>query len=138
MSQEIACLLRRPGAVASVPCPPGTFQDFFGQSKCKPCPERYYCDGKKRDKPIDCPAGFYCPEKTKWKTEYPCPIGTYSPGTKRKTVDECLPCPTGSYCEARGLSAPTDDCEAVRSQGGTRLPRSKIESTNDTAQPCSF
>ena len=54
--------------------------------------------------------GYYCPAKTKYATEYPCPRGTFNNQTHRVSVDDCMPCSGGSYCETEGLSEPTGLC----------------------------
>lgn len=71
----------------------------------------YYCDNQQR--PVTdftlypCPQGFYCPPGTKRSTQYSCPVGTFGPRQKLKTVKECQSCPPGKYCELSGLAAPT-------------------------------
>lgn len=43
-----------------------------------------------------CPIGYYCPIGTDYPL--PCPQGTFSRSTGVTTVDDCLPCLPGHYC----------------------------------------
>ena len=67
-------------------------------------------------------SGYYCPAKTKYATEFPCPRGTFNNQTYRVSVDDCMPCTGGSYCETEGLSEPTALCNA-----GKNLINNKVD-----------
>ena len=101
-----------------VQCDPGYYQDLEGQSQCRVCPAGYYCDlDDKCDvgnftQPRDCPPGHYCLQGTRFATQYPCPVGTFSPVTRLVDIAQCLPCTPGSYCDAPGLSVPAGPCAA--------------------------
>ena len=36
--------------------------------------------------------------------------GTFNPDTGRATIDGCIGCPSGQYCDSTGLSAPAGNC----------------------------
>jgi len=49
-----------------------------------------------------CPRGSYCPMGTAFPKK--CPIGTYNDLEQKTSVDDCLPCPAGFYCDQIGLT----------------------------------
>ena len=56
------------------------------------------------------PPGHYCPAGT--SSPNPCPIGTYYPSEFAKSVDDCLDCSPGKYCNDTGLSTPVGNCDS--------------------------
>ncbi|GBG24881.1 Sushi, von Willebrand factor type A, EGF and pentraxin domain-containing protein 1 [Hondaea fermentalgiana] len=90
--------------IDAFPCPAGTYtddDDLQNAQACTPCPPGYAClegTGGSVAK-LDCAVGHYCPEGTTYTTQYDCPRGSYTVSTSLTDVDECTPCPAGSYCE---------------------------------------
>ena len=94
-------------------CPCGTYNPSTGESECTQCPVGFYCPENSTDySGTECLTGHYCPVGTCYGTEYPCPRGYYNPNTGANTIDECLPCEPGYYCETVGLTAATAPCDA--------------------------
>lgn len=87
-------------AISPIPCPPGTTMNAEGATACTPCngteSSGLSCMLPGLTQPQPCPCGMYCPTE---QTIAMCPNGTYTtrPGVTR--VNECLPCPGGSYCD---------------------------------------
>ena len=54
--------------------------------------------------------GYYCPLGTKYATEYPCPLGTWSDISGLGNVSDCTPCPGGYYCDQQALTAYSKLC----------------------------
>ena len=101
------------GTSYPLPCPCGSYNPTTGQSECAECPVGFYCPENSTDySTTDCLAGHYCPAGTCHGTDFPCPRGYYNPNLGANTIDECLPCEPGSYCETVGLDAPTGLCDA--------------------------
>lgn len=121
------------GSTAStqIRCPPHTYNDDYGGSSvssCSLCEAGTHCINRydwRNGKYIlvlgreDCPAGFYCPGGVlmgavdfHWEVVVPCPRGTYQPYLKKSSVDDCLTCPEGQYCDSPGLSQPTGECDS--------------------------
>ena len=98
------------------PCPAGTYQDETMQSDCKVCPPGYFCSnatGPVIDfTPFECPMGYYCPGGTRYASEYPCPLGTFSNLTGLQSAMDCAPCTAGSVCDQFGLVEPSALCGA--------------------------
>ena len=87
------------------PCPSGTMNPnsstLIQASDCLPCPETFAClaGTGHGSQPIQaCSSGHYCPRGTQWPTQYPCPVGTYTPSNHLKEVSECTVCPAGFFC----------------------------------------
>ncbi|KAH8046092.1 hypothetical protein JL720_16470 [Aureococcus anophagefferens] len=101
------------GDPAPAPCLAGTYQDAEGQTDCKLCPAGYFCENATVT-PADCPLGSYCPNGTRYGAQFLCAAYAKSVAGPRpsKTVDECDPCPPGSYCGSPGLAQPTGPCES--------------------------
>ncbi|CAK7320737.1 hypothetical protein VULLAG_LOCUS22832 [Vulpes lagopus] len=55
-----------------------------------------------------CPPGHFCPVGT--EVPLPCPVGTFSDRMFLSMVSECLSCPSGHFCGASGLTAPSGPC----------------------------
>lgn len=124
------------GSILPTGCPKGTFgssERYQNASQCEPCPAGKFCDGDRLTAPVgDCLAGYFCygisEERNpnakiygdlcpsgKWcqaGTTSPvnCSIGSFNPLMGATTIDFCLSCPAGYYCEIEGLSAPTGQC----------------------------
>ena len=90
----------------SCACLPGYYalkDDAGVVTDCNLCPAGQYCPDR-RGEPVDCPSGHWCAEGASTATA--CPAGTYQPTVgESASVDACLPCPKGSYCESDGMSA---------------------------------
>ncbi|CBY12491.1 unnamed protein product [Oikopleura dioica] len=104
-------------------CPPGTYYDGTGASSlqnCKVCPQGKYCSykagdnlpdcmdgydcdfGHKMPSPKDskCPKGYFCPAGIKTA----CPAGTFLNIEGGRSLDDCLSCPPGWFCETEALA----------------------------------
>ncbi|XP_042328221.1 uncharacterized protein LOC121933064 [Sceloporus undulatus] len=63
---------------------------------CSPCPPGFSCpEGTGSYLQHPCPLGYYCPPLT--SSPMPCPPGTYGNTSLAKQMDECHPCPAGSF-----------------------------------------
>ncbi|KAJ7990480.1 hypothetical protein DPEC_G00300750 [Dallia pectoralis] len=119
------------------PCPAGTINPNSGMTSphaCLACPPGLYCGSPGLSgvsgrcsagylclsravsgTPVDgvtgdlCPRGHYCPEGA---VPHPCPVGFYSNTTGNTQLSDCLPCDAGFVCATRGLSFPSDLCQA--------------------------
>ncbi len=70
------------------------------------CQEGYYCiAGSTTGKQYMCSAGKYCPAGSSGETA--CPKGTYGPLQGASSVDDCINCNMGAYCDTTGMSAPS-------------------------------
>ncbi|XP_069599133.1 uncharacterized protein K04H4.2-like [Ranitomeya imitator] len=93
-------------------CPAGTYNNLTHQPDCLPCPAGYFCAENTSDyNTFPCPAGFYCPEGTQHSCQFPCPRGYYNPDPRSHSIDSCLPCISGHYCGAEGLSTVSGKCD---------------------------
>uniref|UniRef100_H3HB02 TNFR-Cys domain-containing protein n=1 Tax=Phytophthora ramorum TaxID=164328 RepID=H3HB02_PHYRM len=110
-------------------CSPGFYCPLRSTSQTQvPCPARYYLNrtmGQSEEDcalcvsgsycpigtayPITCSAGYYC--RTGISSPEPCPIGTYANATGLRTVDDCLPCTPGMYCDSTALTIPRGLCD---------------------------
>eukprot|EP00981_Chlorochromonas_danica_P012180 scaffold4601_cov146-Ochromonas_danica.AAC.2 len=91
------------GTVTPVSCPNGTVRaSAYGVSAddCGPCPAGYTCEVG-NPVPIACPRGMYCPKGT---AGFDCPIGTYNSLLSRASLDDCLLCPAGYFCNATAVT----------------------------------
>ncbi|XP_038155551.1 uncharacterized protein LOC119792815 [Cyprinodon tularosa] len=79
------------GSAEPVICSQGTFQSLSGQSVCE-----------------SCPPGFYCVEGS--SVPSPCPLGYVSPLADRMSLGDCLPCPSGYFCNSSALTEPSGPC----------------------------
>ena len=101
----------KPGTTAPQPCPAGTFADDFGQQLCMNCPSSFFCPMKTSSLGQNfCRPGAYCPEGTKNSRQFLCPVGTYQPSTGASSLEDCITCPAGAFCNISGLSFPSGDC----------------------------
>ncbi|KAF0707402.1 hypothetical protein AaE_013620, partial [Aphanomyces astaci] len=105
---------------------------------CGACPAGKSClDGVTT---IDCPAGFYCPYA---QLPIPCPYGTYNPSLGAKSMESCVSCRAGKWCNRTGIIDDTTyDCppghyctrgtpDAVECPAGTFLPTSGATKLTD-------
>ncbi|KAF6736840.1 hypothetical protein FQA47_014055 [Oryzias melastigma] len=100
------------GSDSPVPCPAGTYSNLTGQPACSRCPAGYYCPEMTGNfTKFPCPHGFYCPDGTKHATQFPCPRGYYNPEPMTQSLDSCLPCPPGHYCEKERLTKVSGKCK---------------------------
>lgn len=86
-----------------MPCPEGTYSDsyeIFDASQCYVCPAGYKCPEATSSLTgmIACPLNQFCIPGTKSSVTMKCPAGSYAPYTNSKSMDDCIPCPYGSYC----------------------------------------
>ena len=66
-----------------------------------------------------CPVGYYC-QTLAWfisqglftYDKTPCPPGTFNSQTGRASVNDCVGCTGGSYCDIPGLTAVVGTCDA--------------------------
>ena len=98
-----------------VSCPYGTYQQEVGQSICIDCPRGFFCNiAEGTIFPEICLRGHYCPEQG-LINPVPCPPGFYNPssdpGNEPISIDYCLSCPKGFYCDETGLMTPSKTCE---------------------------
>ena len=82
-------------------CPSGSV-DAYGRDAL--CPDHV----ANRSNP--CPRGHYCPMGSFEGT--PCPVGSYSNMTRATSVDDCILCDVGWYCDSEGLTEPSGECAA--------------------------
>lgn len=112
------------------PCPEGTYLDITGQdqsSDCKACPVGFFCNqkgqttyskqipagyfslntGESVPNPSNygvtkgtCLKGHYCKEGT--TAPVGCPAGTYNNARGATSLNDCLNCPPGEFCNAVG------------------------------------
>ena len=55
-----------------------------------------------------CTAGSYCPKGSSVPLQ--CPPGTYNPNRGSTSLEQCLSCPPGRYCDRYNLTAPAGVC----------------------------
>ncbi|OAF72051.1 hypothetical protein A3Q56_00182 [Intoshia linei] len=96
---------------AEISCKAGTYQDEIGKSECKVCKSGFYCPAASTN-PIKCPKGYYCPNGISTYTAYKCPIGTYNPLEQQKSINSCLDCTSGYYCDTMAKITITTKCDA--------------------------
>ena len=94
------------------PCPAGTYSDRYSLHDpldCERCPKGYTCSSgatTANGNVAACPANLYCPEGTSQGSEPKCPTGTHNPSTGGYSLEDCQPCPYGSFCaEGAGAAA---------------------------------
>ncbi|XP_047248689.1 multiple epidermal growth factor-like domains protein 6 [Girardinichthys multiradiatus] len=104
------------GVEGILPCPPGTYSPRLGLrqvEQCLICPAGFYCDDWGLFEPTGfCHSGYYCIAGTKHATQFPCPRGYYNPEPMTQSLDSCLPCPPGHYCEKERLTKVSGKCKA--------------------------
>ncbi|KAI4904543.1 hypothetical protein NFI96_029611 [Prochilodus magdalenae] len=121
-------------------CPKG-FYCPIGSSVPQPCDAGSHCNQTGLHAPAGlCTAGFYCPKGSSTPHATPCPAGHYCPrgtplplpclaGTLRNTdggasLEDCLICPSGGFCDQRGLTQPSGLCsEGYYCPGGQNSSR---------------
>eukprot|EP01022_Parablepharisma_sp_SALTPOND_P016781 TRINITY_DN2541_c0_g1_i1.p1 TRINITY_DN2541_c0_g1~~TRINITY_DN2541_c0_g1_i1.p1 ORF type:complete len:3538 (+),score=416.51 TRINITY_DN2541_c0_g1_i1:4982-15595(+) len=119
------------GTTGMTPCPQGSYSLTEKNAivhLCLSCPAGYHCSEEDGSGGIvnyenyPCPEGKYCFEHT--VNPINCPIGTYSNQTGGQTLDVCVPCPPGYYCDKEGTSNITENtCKGGEyCPGGTAYP----------------
>eukprot|EP01022_Parablepharisma_sp_SALTPOND_P023128 TRINITY_DN47_c0_g6_i1.p1 TRINITY_DN47_c0_g6~~TRINITY_DN47_c0_g6_i1.p1 ORF type:complete len:4331 (-),score=484.04 TRINITY_DN47_c0_g6_i1:2741-15733(-) len=93
------------GTLVEVPCGAGTYEPRTGSAACQPCPAGFFCT-EGSTAPEECTPGNYCPVGS--PTPVTCPDGTYSNVKGLQNVDQCRPCPTGSYCTSGAVQGGCD------------------------------
>ena len=84
---------------------------FLFTGECQICEPGTSCPMSGMNQTLPCPTGHYCLNGTS-DDGVPCPIGTYNPHESIASVDDCLSCLPGTYCDVTGLSAPNGNCSA--------------------------
>lgn len=104
-----------------LPCAPGRYCASKGLSApTGDCNAGYFCESSaETNKPAaldeisgrwgKCPPGSYCPAATAYP--YPCPAGTFSDSESLTSASACTTCTAGHYCETRGLTQVTGQCD---------------------------
>ena len=146
------------------PCPTGTYSPNTGlavEAECLscvagsycgslnltspsgPCAAGYYCkNGSDTATPSGghkgyagiCPLGNYCPSGNS-TAPVACPLGTFNNATHGKSIADCLPCLKGYFCDKRGLSWPTGQCQPGYYCNGGAIVSNPSVVTN-TGGPC--
>lgn len=110
-----------------VPCPVGTFNEFFGltqESECQQCTAGYYCIPSGLSWPAGpCPGGYYCPLGTGDPNSFPCPVGFYRNGSSSESFQDCTDCISGFYCDEEGLAIPKDCPPGYFCVSGSTFPQ---------------
>ncbi|XP_036393698.1 multiple epidermal growth factor-like domains protein 11 [Megalops cyprinoides] len=84
-------------------CPPGAFCQLGITAGL--CSAGYFCDwGSSSPEQKLCPAGSYCPRGT--DAPVPCPPGTFSPARGGSSLEDCMACPPGHFCQGEGVVQP--------------------------------
>ncbi|XP_061449373.1 uncharacterized protein LOC133368775 [Rhineura floridana] len=78
-------------------CEAGTYSSNSDiSSPCLPCPPGFSCpEGTAAYLQHPCPRGYYCPALT--PSPEPCPPGTFGNCSLAKQLEDCHPCPAGSF-----------------------------------------
>eukprot|EP00704_Kipferlia_bialata_P000894 g894.t1 len=147
------------GNYLDTPCPIGTFSSLpglYSSTQCSsctagkacvetgltspsgPCSAGWYCSrGASEYTPDDvsnqnlpCTVGHYCPSGS--SEPLPCPSGTINADLYGSSLDSCLPCPGGSYCESTAQTSATGLC----SEGYYCPAEESIYSATPTAFRC--
>ena len=81
-------------------CPPGSRTKKGRQAYCK----------EPTSASLECLVGHYCPEGT--AVPIPCPRGKYSGSPGQHLQSACEWCPSGQYCDKKGLQQSQGECDA--------------------------
>ena len=77
-------------------CPAGTYGNATDRSTCLSCPAGYYCpEGTGHGDTYQCEKGYYCPVGSPEPT--PCPAGYYGTKIIATNINDCAPCPAGTF-----------------------------------------
>ncbi|XP_053543476.1 multiple epidermal growth factor-like domains protein 6 [Ictalurus punctatus] len=87
VSQESSCLR----------CEAGTYRPSGSPHlRCLACPPGYHCPpGTDDHSSQPCPVGYFCPRGS--ANPVACPPGSYGNSTKAELLEECHPCPPGTF-----------------------------------------
>ena len=100
------------GTINPQPCDAGSYNPSPRQSNCLECPQGFFCPPNSTTfTETPCPVGYYCVNGTGYGSQFPCPAGTVNNKTMATSLDDCIACSPGKFCEGRGLSEPTGDCQ---------------------------
>ena len=114
LSQESECTVCPAGSFCSDPnltavsglCNAGF---FCPQGSVDPYGRDALCPDHVTNRSNECPPGFFCPVGSSEGT--PCPLGSYSNITRAGSIDDCILCDVGYYCDAENLTAPAGECD---------------------------
>ncbi|XP_049323141.1 zonadhesin isoform X1 [Astyanax mexicanus] len=112
------------GSSLPQPCDPGSHCNQTGlQAPAGLCASGFFCSkGTKDPYAAPCPPGHYCPRGT--PVPLPCLPGTLRPSVGGSSLEDCLACPSGYFCELRGLIQPSGRCsEGYYCPGGQNSSR---------------
>jgi len=82
----------------------------------------------------ECAPGYYCPDGSTSNKQVACPKGTYRAIARGSSPKDCSICPSGSYCDQMGMSAPNICPIGYYCPIGTVVPEPCPEGTYGTAQ----
>ncbi|GAB5363508.1 hypothetical protein AAMO2058_000889100, partial [Amorphochlora amoebiformis] len=119
MTSPIACgkgYYSASNSVSCTQCEVGYFCEFNATSEAvklvSPCPTGMFCPAGTSVRPAldthKCTAGFFCPQGT--TSMQACPITTYLPREGGQSINDCLTCPAGYYCESTNQTTVTGVC----------------------------
>ena len=93
-------------------CNPGFFNPYSGMGSCYPTPAGYYTlmNSTSYVQNLGSP-GYYYPPKTQYRTQYPCPQGTFSANSGNQNISACIDAPPGHYAEGEHNFAITGQCD---------------------------
>jgi hypothetical protein len=99
------------GSHVETACDAGTYQPNAGNDFCHTTPPGYYTPTSSVSYvSYEGSPGYHYPAGTKYRTEFPCPPGTYSNKTGNQDIADCQPAPPGYYSEGPHNTEPTGMC----------------------------
>ncbi len=106
------------GVDEPIACPPGKACPYDLMTTPEfDCYAGHYCiGGATKWDPVDlvsdkggiCPLGAYCPTGSAFPLK--CPAGTKNPYSKKFSLDHCMQCEPGTYCDEDGLASNKGFC----------------------------
>nr|XP_038023625.1 uncharacterized protein LOC101804044 [Anas platyrhynchos] len=78
-------------------CDAGSYRNVSASAApCQPCPAGFICpQGSESYHDKSCPSGYYCPPLA--SAPLPCPPGTHGSNNFAKQIEDCQPCPAGTF-----------------------------------------